>query len=98
MKKFSEALDQIHLTGNPRVDLVMDGDARDAHSFQLQVVATAPERANTVVAAHDLKLKADLTAPAGAPTNFNSAWDFGRTCNRIKSDGRHTPSGCGPTG
>jgi hypothetical protein len=112
LQKISETLDRIHFDGTPILNLTLNGDARDVHSFVCRLNVTAPaaqtpwggiSRATLVAQANllrldclpettvyleaghartpwgeasDLRLTANLTAPADAPTNLDSAWDF----------------------
>jgi len=74
LQKFSEALSRIQFEGLPQLSLVVNGDARDIHSFTVRLDARAPAVHTPWGGAHDLQLAADLTAPAEAPANFDLAW------------------------
>jgi hypothetical protein len=74
--KFSEVLDQIHFTGRPQLNLVVNGDARDWHSFLFQLNVIAPAVKSPWFGAHDIQLTANLTAPTNVPAGFNAAWGF----------------------
>ena len=88
MRTFSDALDRIQFTGAPELSLVVKGDARDLHTFSLQLQVAAPAVQSPWFGARDLNLSASLTAPAGAPAGFRRRGGFGRTCNPISSNGR----------
>ena len=75
LRQFSDTLAKIKFTGQPQLRVRLDGDARDIHSFTLQLNATAPGVATPWFSGRDLQLAASLTAPADAPTNFDAAWD-----------------------
>lgn len=76
LQKISETLDRIHFAGTPQLWLTVDGDARDIHSFVVRLMANAAGAQTPWFQARDLQLSANLTAPAGAPTNFDSSWSF----------------------
>jgi hypothetical protein len=75
LRKFSDALDQIHFEGAPQLNLTVNGDARDIHSFIVRVNASAPFVQTPHFGARDFQFTVKLTAPADAPTNFDSSWD-----------------------
>ena len=74
LQKFSDILNRIQFEGAPQLSLVVNGDARDIHSFVVRLDARAPAVQTPWGGAQDMQLAANLTAPAGAPTNFDSAW------------------------
>jgi len=76
LRKFSDTFDQIHFTGVPQLSLVVDGDARDLHSFEVRLNLNATSAQTPWGGAHDIRLTASLTAPVDTPTNFDSslAW------------------------
>jgi hypothetical protein len=76
LQNFSDTLDQIHFTGIPQLNLVVDGDARDVHSFLLRLKVAAPAVQTPWFRASNIQLTASLTALASAPTNFSSALGF----------------------
>jgi hypothetical protein len=76
LKNFSDTFNQIHLAGTPELSLVVDGDARDLHSFTVRLDAIAPAAQTPWFSARDVKLEAKLTAPEDALTNFDAAWGF----------------------
>jgi hypothetical protein len=76
LQNFYTTLEKIHFTGRPQLNLRVDGDARDIHSFVVQLNADVPEARTPWFAARGLQLAASLTAPADAPTNFDAAWGF----------------------
>ena len=69
-------LRRIHFDGTPQLNLTLNGDARDLHSFSVRLKAWAPAAQTPWFQARDLQLTADLTAPANAPTNCDPAWSF----------------------
>jgi hypothetical protein len=73
---FSDALNQIHFTGPPELDLQLTGDARDLHSFLMGLQLTVPAVQSPWVQAQDIRFTASLTAPAQAPVNVDAAWGF----------------------
>ena len=73
---FSKTLAQIHFQGRPQLKVRLDGDARDVHSFTLNVNARAPGVQTPWFAAQNLQFAARLSAPADAPTNGGPAWGF----------------------
>ncbi len=73
---FSKTLAQIHFQGQPQLNARLDGDARDVHSFTLNVNARAPGVRTPWFAAQNLQFAARLSAPADAPTNDEPAWGF----------------------
>ena len=74
LRKFSDTLDRIHFTGTPQLSLVVDGDARDIHSFTVRLNLNAASIQTPWGGARDLRLTGNLTAPAGTPTPFVSSW------------------------
>ncbi|HEY2330026.1 MAG TPA: hypothetical protein VGI63_09470, partial [Verrucomicrobiae bacterium] len=76
LQKLSATLDRIHLAGTPQLTLTVDGDARDIHSFVVRLMVNAAGAKTPWFQARELQLSANLTAPAGAPTNFDSSWGF----------------------
>jgi hypothetical protein len=76
LQKFTRTLGEIHLSGAPLVNLTVNGDARDIHSLTIRLKAGAADARTPWFRARDLQLSATLTAPADAPGNFDSSWDF----------------------
>ena len=76
LQKISDTLGQIHLQGTPLLDLTVNGDARDIHSFAVRLKAGASAAQTPWFRAHDLQFTANLAAPADAPTNFDPSWGF----------------------
>ena len=76
LKNLSDTLDRIHFEGVPQLSLVVNGDARDIHTFVVRLDAQAPAVQTPWGGARDLQLAAHLSAPADAPTNFDSAWGW----------------------
>jgi hypothetical protein len=74
LQNFSDALDRIHFTGMPQLSLVVTGDAQDVHSFAIRLNLSALSLQSPWGGARDLRLTANLTAPAGAPAGFVPAW------------------------
>jgi hypothetical protein len=74
LRKFSDTLDRIHFTGTPQLSLVVDGDARDIHSFAVRLNLNATSIQSPWGGARDIRLTGNFTAPAGTPTNFVSSW------------------------
>src|ERR1035437_6005169 len=64
LKNFSQTLAQIHFHGQPQLNARLNGDARDVHSFTLNVNARVPDVQTPWLAAHDLQFAARLSAPA----------------------------------
>ncbi len=62
LQKFSDTLGQIHFAGTPLLNLVIDGDGRDIHSFSVQLKAGALALQTPWFRAHDLQFAANLTA------------------------------------
>jgi hypothetical protein len=76
LRTFSDTLDRMHFTGTPQLDLAVNGDARDVHSFLIQLQVAVPAVQSPWFAARDLQLTASLTAPTNAPANSPLAWGF----------------------
>ena len=74
LQKFSDTLDRIHFEGEPQLSLVVNGDARDIHSFAVRLDVSAMAVQTPWGGARDLLLAANLTAPAGAPASLDSTW------------------------
>ncbi|MGD0745423.1 MAG: hypothetical protein ABSA45_09735, partial [Verrucomicrobiota bacterium] len=74
LQKFSETLDRIHFEGAPQSSLLVNGDARDIHSFVVRLDVNAPAVQTPWGGARDVQLTAHLTAPAGAPAHFDPTW------------------------
>ena len=73
---FSDLLGQIHFTGLPQLNLTVNGDARDMHSFVVRLKVAVPAAQTPWFAAHDLQLTAKLTAPANTLAPADPAWGF----------------------
>ena len=76
LQKLSDTLDQIHFTGTPQLNLAVNGDARDIHTFVIQLNVQRADARTRWGDARGIQLAANLTAPATAPTIFDSSWDF----------------------
>ena len=70
LQKFSATLDRIHFEGAPQLSLVVNGDARDIHSFAVHLDANVPAVQTPWGGARDMQLAANLTAPANAPASI----------------------------
>jgi len=69
VQQISAVLAKIHLPGTPRLNLNIDGDARDPHLFVIRLQGSANSVQTPWFGARDLQFSARLTAPAGAPAN-----------------------------
>jgi hypothetical protein len=76
LEQFSDMLRRIHFDGTPQLDLTLNGDARDLHSFVVKLKVMVPGTQTPWFTARDLQLTASLTAPATAPANADPAWGF----------------------
>jgi hypothetical protein len=74
LRKFSDTLDRIHFNGTPQLSLVVDGDARDIHSFAVRLNLNAASIQTPWGGARDIRLAGNLTVPAGTPTHFVPSW------------------------
>ena len=74
MQTFSDTLGRIHFEGAPQLSLVVNGDARDIHSFAVRLDVNAPAVQTPWGGARDVQLAANLTAPASAPVKLDPAW------------------------
>jgi len=76
LQQFSDTLDQIRFTGQPQLNMTVDGDAHDVHSFIVRLNADVPAARTPWFSARHLQLAASLTAPADAPAEADPAWGF----------------------
>jgi hypothetical protein len=76
LQKFSDALRKIHFTGEPQLNLTVEGDARNVHSFAVHLIVSAAGVQTPWAGARDVQFTARLTAPADAPTNCDAAWSW----------------------
>ncbi len=76
LRQLSDTLDRIHFTGTPQLSLAVDGDARDIHSFAARLNLNATSVQTPWGGLHNIRLTANLTAPAGVPTHFVPAWTW----------------------
>jgi AsmA-like protein len=76
LRKFSDTLAQIHFESAPQLSVNVNGDARDIHSCIVRLNVAASGVQTPQFSAHDIQLVATITAPADAPTNFDSSWSF----------------------
>jgi hypothetical protein len=70
LENISQILDEIHLQGTPLLTMNFEGDARDPQSFAIRLQVTGPSAQTPWFSASDIKFKANLTIPAGTPTNL----------------------------
>jgi len=76
LKSLSDTLKQIHLDGQPQLNVRMNGDARDVHSFTLYLNARVPGVQTPWFRGDDVQFTARVLVPANAPTNYDPAWGF----------------------
>jgi AsmA-like C-terminal region len=76
LKDFADTLAKIKFSSPPQINVQIDGDARDVHSFTLQLNAAAPEVRTPWFAAQKLQIAANLSVPEMDATNFDNALDF----------------------
>ena len=76
LKKFADALGQIHFSGPPQLTLAFVGDARDVHSFNARLAVNAPAVQTPWGDARAIQFTTKLTAPGDAPTNSPSLPGF----------------------
>ncbi|MGH7976593.1 MAG: AsmA-like C-terminal region-containing protein [Limisphaerales bacterium] len=76
LRKFSDTLGKIRFVGQPQLSVNVNGDARDIHSCAVRFNVTAPGVQTPWFNARNIQLTATVTAPAGAPTNFDASLDF----------------------
>ena len=74
LQKFSDTLGQIHFDGPPLLNLVVDGDARDIHSFSFRFEASVPGTRTPWFRAREIQFTANLAI--GPPMKVDPAWDF----------------------
>ena len=76
LRTLSDTLDRIHFTGSPQLSLVVDGDARNIHSFAVRLNLNALSAQTPWGSGRDIRLTANLTTPLDAPTNVDAslAW------------------------
>ena len=74
LREFSDTLDRIHFAGAPQLNLAVDGDARDMHSLAVRLNLSAAAIRTPWGGARDVRFAGNVTAPAGAPTNFVPSW------------------------
>lgn len=75
LQKISDALPKIHFAGAPQLTLVVDGDARDIHSFVVRLNISAPGAQTPWFSGRNIQFIAQVTAP-DTVTNFDPSWDF----------------------
>jgi hypothetical protein len=76
LKDFADTLAKIKFSTPPQINAQITGDARDVHSFAVQLNADAPQVQTPWFNAQKLQIAASLSAPAGAQANPDAALDF----------------------
>jgi hypothetical protein len=76
LQKFSDTLARIHFDGTPLLNLALDGDALDIHSFSIRFMGSASAARTPWFRARDLQFAANLTLPADVPAQFDPSWGF----------------------
>jgi hypothetical protein len=76
LKKFRDALDQIHFEGRPQVSLYVNGDARNFRSFTVRLNLNAPSAQTPWFDGKNIQLEANLAAPHGVPSSFGDSWPW----------------------
>ena len=76
LAQLAETLEKIKFTGSPKLNLTVNGDGRDLHTFSVRLNVTAPGVQTPWFAADAVQATAHLTAPMDAPTNLDEAWNF----------------------
>jgi hypothetical protein len=76
LRKFSDTLARIHFESPSQLTVNVNGDARDIHTCAVRLNVAASGVQTPQFSAHDIQLVATITAPADAPTNFDSSWSF----------------------
>jgi hypothetical protein len=69
LRQLADILDRTRFTGTPQLSLVVNGDARDFHSFVVRLNLNAPATRTAWGDARDLQLTANLTLPGDLPAN-----------------------------
>jgi len=69
LQRFADSLREIHFSGAPQFNLVVNGDARDPRSFRIHLIAAVPAADTPWGSARALQLAARLSAQAGPPAN-----------------------------
>jgi hypothetical protein len=73
LQQIYDTLAQIHFVRPPQLNVTVNGDARDVHSFIVRLNATAPGARTPWFSAGGLQFGANLAVPADAPTNRDPA-------------------------
>jgi len=73
LKKFSDALPQIHFQGEPQIRLTLSGDARNVHSIIVRLDANASGVNTPWFAAQNFRANASLAAPTNSASDWRSA-------------------------
>jgi hypothetical protein len=76
LRRLSDTIDRIHFAGAPQLSLVVDGDARDIHSFGVRLNLIADLMQTPWGGARDIRLTGNLTAPTNVPAQFAPAWSW----------------------
>jgi hypothetical protein len=76
LKNFSDALQQIHFEGEPRLQLNLSGDARDIHSVSARLDVAAAAVQTPWFHARDFQASAQLATSENTPDNGGASWGF----------------------
>jgi hypothetical protein len=87
LKNLSAALAQVRFDGRPQLNLTVDGDARDLHSFTLRLDATTAGVRSPWFDARDLQLYVNLTAPPGVPARADPMRGFWTNLEPFRIEG-----------
>ncbi len=84
LQQISGPVARIHFDGQPTLNLILNGDARDVHSISVRLDANIPGVHTPWFSAHHLQLVAQATAPADAPTNADASLGFWKNLQPFK--------------
>jgi hypothetical protein len=76
LQQISGPVARIHFDGQPSLNLIASGDARNVHSISVRLDAIVPAMRTPWFSTHNLQLAAQAFLPADAPTNFDAGWGF----------------------
>jgi hypothetical protein len=76
LARLADMISKINFTGEPQLNLTVQGDARDMHTFSVRLNVTAPGVETPWFAAKTVQAVAHLTAPTNAVTNADESWNF----------------------
>lgn len=76
LQGFSDTLKQIHFAGKTQLNVRLDGDARDVHSFTCIISAQAPGVQTPWFSVSNLEFAAHVLAPTNAPLYAGPAYGF----------------------